>query len=147
MAKTPGELYRERDKRITDAIHLRIPDRVPLEIAFSYFPANYTGISCADAWYDYDKWLAACKKTLLDFQPDIGGVQSFFPGRILEYIDPKSLRWPGYDISPYHTHQAIELEAMQEDEYDVFLGDLSDFMLRLYLPRISEAVEPFSMLL
>jgi hypothetical protein len=28
MGKTPEELYQERDKRVTDAIHLRIPDRV-----------------------------------------------------------------------------------------------------------------------
>lgn len=146
MAKTPEELFKERNKRITDAIHLIIPDRVPLEIAFSYFPAKYTGITCADAWYDYDKWLAACKKTLLDFQPDIGGVQSFFPGKVLEYIEPRSLRWPGNGISFHHTHQAVELEAMREDEYSAFFGDHSDFILRLYLPRISGAMEPFSML-
>jgi hypothetical protein len=49
-------------------------------------------------------------------------------------------------ISPHHTHQTIEIEAMQEDEYNSFLGDFFDFTLRLYLPRISGAIEPFSML-
>jgi uroporphyrinogen-III decarboxylase len=146
MDKTPEELYRERDKRITDAIQLKIPDRVPLEIALSYFPARYAGITCEAAWYDYNKWLAACKKTLLDFQPDIGGVQSFFPGKVLEYLDPKSLRWPGHGVSPHHSHQAIEGEHMKADEYDVFLGDLSDYMLRVHLPRVSGAMESFSMI-
>ena len=146
MGKTPEELYEERDKRVTDAIHLRIPDRVPLEIAFSYFPAKYTGVTCEDAWYDYDKWLSACRKTLLDFQPDIGGVQSFFPGKVLEYLDPRSIRWPGHGASPHHTHQAVEGEHMKADEYEAYLGDLSDYMLRVYLPRVSGAMEPFSML-
>ena len=146
MAETPEELCKERGQRITDAIQLKIPDRVPLEIAFSYFPAKYTGITAEDAWYDYDKWLAACKKTLLDFQPDIGGVQSFFPGKVLEYLDPHSIRWPGHGASPHHTHQAVGGEWMKEGEYDAFLSDQSDFMLRVYLPRVVGAMEPFSML-
>ncbi len=146
MGTTPEELYQERDKRVTEAIHLRIPDRVPLEIALSYFPARYTGITCEAAWYDYDRWLEACKKTLLDFQPDIGGVQPFFPGKVLEYLDPKSLRWPGHGASPHHTHQAVEGEYMKADEYDAFLGDLSDYLLRIYLPRVSGAMGPFGLL-
>lgn len=33
MGKTPQELYRDREKRIEDAIQLKIPDRVPFTFA------------------------------------------------------------------------------------------------------------------
>ena len=42
--KSPAELYKEREKRIDDAVHVRIPDRVPVEMSFGYFPAKYTGM-------------------------------------------------------------------------------------------------------
>lgn len=57
MSKTPKELYEERDGRINDAIELRIPDRIPLNLSFGYFPASYTGTSFKNAWYDCDAWL------------------------------------------------------------------------------------------
>jgi len=147
MEKTPEELYKERDKRINDAIQLRIPDRVPILMSFGYFPAKYTGITCKDAWYDYDKWLAAYKKTVLDFAPDgLWTVQAFSPGALLEYIDPKQTKWPGHGVSPNHGHQAIEAENVKADEYDYYLTDRSDFILRVLLPRTAGVMEPFRML-
>jgi uroporphyrinogen-III decarboxylase len=146
MEKSAQELYRERQKRVADAIQMKVPDRVPIEMAFSYFPAKYAGITCEDAYYEYDAWLAACKKTLLDFDTDVPSVQGFFPGKVLELIAPRSLAWPGHGTSALHSHQAIEGEFMKADEYAAFMGDNTDFMLRSYLPRISAAAEPFSLM-
>lgn len=81
MKKSTQELYQERDKRFMDAIALKIPDRVPMELSFGYFPAVYSGISCEAVYYDCDVWLAACKKVLLDFGGDISRVQPYFPGQ------------------------------------------------------------------
>ena len=147
MAETPEELWRERDKRITDAIQLKKPDRVPLEIAFTYFPAKYYGITAEDAWYDYDKWLAACKKTLLDFQPDIHfGAAGPGPGKFYEILDYKLYAWPGHGVSPEHSYQCNEGEYMKADEYDALIQDPSGFFSHVYLPRIFGALEPWSML-
>jgi len=146
MEKTPEELYREREQRVTDAIQLKIPDRVPIITGMGYFPANYTGIPFETAYYDYDEWVAAYKRTLQDFQPDMFSIQPFFPGIFLELIKPKGIRWPGHGASPYHSHQSIELEILKSDEYDAYIEDPSDFMLRFYLSRTTEAAEPFKML-
>jgi hypothetical protein len=146
MEKSAQELYLERQKRVDDAVRMKVPDRVPLEIAFGYFPAKYLGISCEAAYYDYEVWLAASKKTVLDFGADISSVQGFFPGSVLELIAPRSMAWPGHGTSALHSHQAIEGEFMKADEYRLFMGDNSDFMLRSYLPRISEAAEPFQLM-
>lgn len=146
MRKTPVELYQEREKRVTDAIRLKIPDRVPISTMFGYFPARYTGIACQEAFYDYDKWLAAYKKTVLDFKPDVAHLQPFFPGNVLEYLDVKEFKWPGYGVSPYHSHQSVEDEWMKSDEYEAFLTDISDYMLRTYLPRRYGALESLRLL-
>ena len=144
MEKKPEELYQERAKRVADAIQLKVPDRVPLEIAFGYFPAKYTGVPCEAAYYDYDQWLAACKKTVLDFGADVSSVQPFSPGEVLELVDPKNMMWPGHGA--FGTHQFIEGEFMKPNEYDALLRDPTDYMLRLYLPRVSGAMEPFQMM-
>ena len=144
MKNTPDELSLERAKRVAEAIQLKVPDRVPLEIAFGYFPAKYTGVAYEAAYYDYDKWLAACKKTVLDFGADISSVQSFFPGKVLELIDPKNMMWPGHGA--FGTHQFIEGEFMKPDEYHALLKDPTDYMLRFYLPRVSGTMEPFKMM-
>lgn len=144
MEKTFEELKQQRAKRVADALQLRVPDRVPLEIAFGYFPAKYTGVPYESAYYDYDLWLEACKKTVLDFGADISSVQPFFPGKVLELIDPQNMMWPGHGA--FGTHQFIEGEFMKANEYDLLLKDPTDFILRFYWPRVSGTMAPFIMM-
>ncbi|UCG67350.1 MAG: hypothetical protein JSW12_10360 [Deltaproteobacteria bacterium] len=147
MGKTPEELYQEREKRVTDTIHHKIPDRVPVMLELNYFPAKYAGITCEAAFYDYDKWLSATCKTALDFEPDLAWLSvPFFPGNFYKILDVKQIKLPGQGVSPHHTLRFIEGEFMKADEYDAFLDDRTDFMLRRYLPRIFGALEPFSQL-
>jgi hypothetical protein len=138
MNKDSQELSREREQRVMDAIGLKIPDRVPVVTGLGYFVAKYAGITCQAAWYDYDKWLAAYKKTLRDIQPDMLQPQGFTPGKALEHLKSRTNRWPGYGASPNHCHQAIEIEVLKENEYDLFLNDPGDYMFRLNLGRVCE---------
>ena len=144
MNKSPQELYKERSKRISDTIAMKMADRIPLEIMFGYFPAKFCGISAEAAYYDYDAWLSACKKTISSFDADISGVQPFTPGKALELIDPKVMMWPGHGATG--THQFIEGENMKADEYDELLHNRGEYMLRTYLPRISGALEAFKLM-
>ena len=135
MSKTPQQLYEERAKRMEDAIQMKIPDRVPVSLPLGYFPARYTGITCADAYYNPAKWNEAVIKTVVDFAPDSytgGGADS---GLALEALDFKQSVWPGHGTSPNHTHQFVEDEYMKADEYDAFLADPTGFILNTYLPR------------
>ncbi len=144
--KTPQELRREREQRITDAINLRIPDRVPVVCELGFFVAKYAGIPCSAAYYDCDSWLAAYRKTLQDFQPDMAFTRAFSPGKALEYLDPKYMRWPGHGVDPNHGFQAIEIESLKDNEHDLFLDNPADFMIRHHLPRIHGSLECLSML-
>ncbi|HEX7475617.1 MAG TPA: uroporphyrinogen decarboxylase family protein, partial [Dehalococcoidales bacterium] len=136
--KTGAQLRSEREKRITDAIRLKIPDRVPIICGMGYFPAKYAGIPSSAAYYDFDAWLAAYKKTLPDFPADMIYPQVFTPGDALEILNPKQLRWPGHGVNPNHGHQSIEIDNMRGDEYDAYISDPSDYMFRIHMSRVSE---------
>jgi len=146
MEKTPEELYKERNQRVNDAIKLKIPDRVPVQASFGCFAARWSGIPCSTAYYDYDMWLAAFKKACIDFAPDTVYITPFSPGKAMEYLDVKQMRWPGHGVSPEHSYQFVEGEWMKGDEYDAYFQDPSDYVLRVLLPRTCGALETLKML-
>ena len=136
--KSAGQLRAEREKRIMDTIHLKMPDRVPVICGMSYFPARYTGILCSAAYYDYEAWYDAYRKTLRDFPADLIFPHTFMPGKALEILNPKQSRWPGYNSDPRHGHQTVEVDNMRADEYDAFIDDPSDYMFRAHMSRVAD---------
>jgi uroporphyrinogen-III decarboxylase len=136
QGKTGKELRREREQRITNAVNLRITDRVPVSCELGFFAAKYAGVPCSAAYYDFDSWMTAYRKTLRDFQPDMAFTRPFSPGKALEYLDPKYMKWPGHGLGPDNGLQAVEIESMREDEYDLFLGSPADYLIRHHLPRV-----------
>ncbi|OFW59840.1 MAG: hypothetical protein A2133_07305 [Actinobacteria bacterium RBG_16_64_13] len=143
MNLSQADLYKQRRGRFDEAVRLEMPDRVPLEISYGYFPAKYCGVRHDAAYYDYETWLAACKKTLLDFGADMSTVQPFFPGDLLELTDPCALRWPGRDGAKLQSHQITGGEYMSGAEYADLIANPTDFVLRRYLPRTSGAMKGF----
>ncbi len=67
--KTAFELRREREQRVTDAIHLKRTDRVPVICSLGYFVAKYVGIPCSAAYYDADVWMEAYRPTQAGLNP------------------------------------------------------------------------------
>jgi len=145
--KSSRRMFDERERRITDAIQLRVPDRVPVQFFLDYFPARYTGITCDTAYYDVKKWNWANRQTILDFEPDSYWVHSpAVSGLALQALGAQQIRWPGYGVPPNRGHQMLELEPMKGDEYDAFLADPTDFIVRTYLPRVWSAMAPLATL-
>jgi hypothetical protein len=134
--KTAGQrAYDERLKRLVDAVELREPDRVPVSLGLSYFPAKFTGGEAWDAFYDFPKWRAAYLAAAREYEPDRLLLVPSACGRTLEAVEARQTKWPGHGVARHHTHQFVEGEYMKEDEYDLFLNDMSDFLVRIYLPR------------
>jgi len=148
LEKSPEELYREREKRVQTAIELGEPDRVPVMCLFGFFPAKYSGISCREAMYDKGKMVEAWVRTITEFQPDMHENPFFYGhfGKVLDELGFKQLKWPGRGVDARHGYQFVEGEYMKEEDYDCFLFDPTDFMIRKYWPRISEALSPFQKL-
>jgi len=148
VAKTSEELYGEREKRVLDAIALKVPDRVPIVVLFGFFPAKYAGLTVEEAMYDPEKLFDAQLKALLEFAPDMDqapfAIRSLGP--TLEALDFRQLKWPGHGVAKDHTYQFVEGEYMTADEYDHFLLDPSDFMVRKYWPRVCGKLKGFEKL-
>ncbi|HSW57904.1 MAG TPA: uroporphyrinogen decarboxylase family protein [Dehalococcoidales bacterium] len=138
QAKTAEQICLEKEKRITDAIQLKIPDRVPVISSMGYFPAKAAGIPCSAAYYDFKAWYNAYKTVLPDYPADFIFPQGFIAGKALEILEPALLRWPGFNANPNHGHQTIEIANMQADEYDAFMADPSDYMFRIHMSRVSK---------
>ncbi|MBN1191679.1 MAG: hypothetical protein JXA46_18140 [Dehalococcoidales bacterium] len=146
MDNTKCDLYRQRLQRIVDAVHLNIPDRIPISINCGYLAARYAGMTFEEAHYDCERWIAANKNIIMDLQPDIFGSFPQTPGPAYEAVDTKLIKWPGHGISSDATLQYIEGEYLKADEYDDYLNDPTDFAIRTYLPRTSGKLTAFQKL-
>jgi hypothetical protein len=142
--KTTAQLYQERERRATDAIELRTPDRVPLSLNAD--PANYTDVKRSAAYYDPIGWKRAVRQVTVDFEPDMCSAGLPMSGAALTTLGVTNRLWPGGPLPPDYEYQFIENEFMKEDEYDIFLSDPTDFMLRYYFPRMYGALAPLSKL-
>jgi uroporphyrinogen-III decarboxylase len=134
---TKEKLYYERNQRITDAIALRKPDRVPIGGSFGFFTATYSGISAKDLMYDPKKAYDATWKIIRDFQPDVvHGPYDRLLGPMLDILNCTEARWPGKNLPDHLPFQYLEQEYMRAEEYDHLVSDPSDFIVRRLWPRI-----------
>lgn len=139
--------YQERVARLSNAILLKEPDRVPVQLPVGNFPIYYSGSTLQKVMYDYEELRRAWQKFLYDFNNDMdtySGPGGIYPGKILETIGFKMYKWPGHGLAPHvSSFQFVEDEYMRADEYDALIRDPSDFAMRVFMPRVVGALEPF----
>jgi hypothetical protein len=140
--------YKASITRIKDAVQLKkTPDRVPVTLLPSMFPFINAGMTIQEAMYNYDKTVAAFKKFILEFKPDMHiGAAQVGPGKFYEILDYKLYSWPGHGVAPEHSYQCNEGEYMKAEEYDLLITDPSFYFRNFYLPRVFGALEGFQML-
>jgi hypothetical protein len=144
IGKPAKQLHKERYERMHTAHTLGVPDRVPVTCPIGSFPAKFAGILCSDAYYNHDAWYAAYEKALKEFRPDSFGATPPQSGKALEILDLKTMRWPGHGVEPHQAFQSIEIDSLKADEFDLYMKDSNDYMLRLHLPRISDNLKGLS---
>lgn len=145
---TPGaeQGYKDRVTRFIKVIKLEEPDRVPVMLPSGYYPVIHGGSSLKKVMYDYDELRRTFLQFLKDFEMDtFMGPGSVLPGKVMDGIDYKLHCWPGHGLPDDTTMplQAVEGEYMSPDEYDDFIEDPSDYLLRTYLPRCAGAFAGF----
>jgi len=148
ISKEAEDAYKQRTKRVTDVIQLKVPDRVPIVPSFGMFPALDNGLTCEEVMFDYDKAHHAWMKTLSDFEPDLfRGSGYAISGPVLESLGYQQLKLPGRGVPSHHIYQFVDKEYVEAEEfYEGFLDDPSDFMLRTYLPRVCSILDPLKSL-
>lgn len=133
-------LYREREKRILDAVALKEPDRVPVVPLLGFFNCYYSGITPRQAYEDPEKAVEAWRKTILDFQPDATYSVNFTiyaMDQVLSELDFKAMKWPGHGIPENQPFQFVEDEYMLAEEYDLFFENPGEYLVRYVLPRLA----------
>ena len=142
--RTPGTLFAERERRVNDAIALKATDRVPLILLSGFFPATYAGLTYKEIMYEPEKTVSAFTKFSTDFQPDMidNPFASRFVGALLDALDYQQLAWPGHGLNEKGSYQFVEGAYMKADEYERFLYDPTDFILRTYWPRVFGLMKP-----
>ncbi len=133
------DTFETRMGRITDCVELKKPDRVPIFTWFHYLPATYADMTFEDAFYDLDGWLAANEKMIVDYDPDLHihiSAAVGTGGAVHEALGTQQIKWPGHGVASNRPFQFVEGEYMKAEEYDEFLFDPSDWIVRKFLPRV-----------
>ncbi|MBN2240548.1 MAG: hypothetical protein JW712_12310 [Dehalococcoidales bacterium] len=137
--------YQERATRMIKAIKMEIPDRVPVHLTSGSIIAYNAGFTLKDVIYDYSKIMPAWEKWLKDYDQDTNDSPGFFPARVYELLDYKSMKWPGGGLPDKASLQNfVETDYMKADEYDLFVNDPFDFGTRYFTPRTWGAFEPLT---
>ncbi len=145
-AKTAPQLLKERTQRLRDAMELRQPDRIPIQLTISYMLAETAGITKQELLENPGLAQDLLEKAAVEYQPDtIFGTLPSDPRPHL-LLGDRMTRWPGHGLDPNGEFQFVENEFMKADDYDEFLEDPSDWAVRVYLPRAFGALEGFSRL-
>ncbi|OGA28785.1 MAG: hypothetical protein A3I01_16875 [Betaproteobacteria bacterium RIFCSPLOWO2_02_FULL_65_24] len=131
-----------RMKRVTDAIALRQPDRVPVIYHTQFWHARRAGMNYRQAMYDYGRLMDTCRDVVLELQPDMyaSPLRPAF-GPTLDAVGYKQLEWPGHGTGDDSMFQYLDREYMKPEEYKEFLFDPTGYFLAKYLPRIGTAFE------
>ena len=143
--KSIEQLHAERENRLYDTVLLKTPDRIPVGIQTGVFSCRSAGIPLSTEYYDHFKYWEACIDSVVEFDPDMSGMMLMaHSGVINELLDTRTQRWPGGNLPDDVPYQFVEGEYMKPEEYDLFLSDTSDFVLRYFLPRLYGSLEPLA---
>jgi uroporphyrinogen-III decarboxylase len=145
IGKTPQQLLDERTKRLQDAMQLKQPDRIPIQLDMSYMLAEMYGVTRQEQHENGDKELEMLEKAALYFQPDsiFGVYNNPAPSKV---VGDRMTKFPGYGLGPNGSFQFVEGEYMKPEDYDDFLEDPADWSIRKLWPRVFTELEGLAML-
>jgi uroporphyrinogen-III decarboxylase len=143
--KTAEELYAERSKRMQDALELRQPDRIPIQLGFGYMLAEMGGITRQEQHENGEKEQELLEQASLYFQPDAAMGLFNNPGAALAVGD-RMTRFPGHGLPENGSFQFVEGEYMLAEDYDAFIDDPADWSIRKYWPRVFSKLGGLAML-
>ncbi len=141
QARATKQLMAERAKRLQDALELRQPDRIPLNMA-GRLPAGRL-------WRHHPPGAAGQRGQGPGTPGEVRAASSSrIPSSACSTAPRPSLalgdrmtKWPGYGLPANGSFQFDEHEFMKAEDYDAFLRDPSDWAIRTYLPRAFKELE------
>ena len=143
--KTAEQNFSARSKRLQDAMQLKQPDRIPIQLDMSYMLAEMYGVTRQEQHENAEKEMEMLEKAALHFQPDcIFGVYNN-PGPS-KAVGDRMTKFPGHGLGPNGSFQFVEGEYMKGEDYDAFIDDPADWSIRKYWPRVFSELEGLALL-
>lgn len=142
------ELYQQRASRVHKAIALEEPDCVPVAPKANMYYMHYGGVSMYEAMKDIRNAKAGVKKFLKDFEPDLVWSPLVYPMDPLNMLEATYINMPGPDhgLDLDTTFQILDDCYLEEDEFDDFIFDPTNFIITKVLPRKNKALKAFEKL-
>ncbi|PKM81043.1 MAG: uroporphyrinogen decarboxylase [Firmicutes bacterium HGW-Firmicutes-14] len=141
-----GKLIQERFQRYTVAMECGKPDKVPIALGIAEWAVKYTDYSLQEVFYDPEKNNKIVEDLLADFDVDIfGGGPTLWWPPMFDAMGSKLYKFPGLGLEENTTFQYNEEEYMKAEDYDDFIANPTEWLVKNFLPRIStEFAEPGS---
>lgn len=151
MTAEQQQKYDEKLKRLQDALALKEPDRVPVDIVGGCFMVQRLGYTMAQSNYDETLEIGkeAARRFMLDYEPDVMtglGLTYAGEGRGHEMQESRTLYISGMKNAPIGEDsmpQFMEFPTLLDEEFDEFFNDYTQWSLNKFLPRVSGVMEPF----
>ena len=105
--KPAEQLLAERTRRMQDALHLRQPDRIPIQLIMSYMLAEMYGVTRQQQHEDDNKELEMLEKAALHFQPD-SIIGLFTHSMASVAVGDRTVKLPGYGLGPNGSYQFVD---------------------------------------
>jgi hypothetical protein len=109
--KAPDQLLAERAKRLDDALAMRQPDRVPIQLRPGFLAAEMAGEPHGVLFSDLDRALELQLAAARRFAPDTMAPGMGHPGPS-EALGDRLTKWPGYCFDEHGSFQFAERELM-----------------------------------
>ncbi len=157
------ERFKVKVERMETVAAGKEPDRVPIGIATTYFPAKYAGVSYEDMFYDNKKYIEVGVKFARDFDWDAVSFHRSFESLTLglslaaydadlaimvavnsvlggaashDILADKYSSIPGREVGTNGESQwVLEKPFMNDDEYDLLIEKPFDFLVETVVPR------------
>lgn len=141
-------LYQQRAQRVHQAIALQEPDQVPIAPKANMYYMRYGGITMYEAMRDIRNAKKGVKKFLDTFEPDLVWSPLVYPMDPLSMLEATYINMPGPDsgLDLDATFQILDDCYLEEEEYDDFIFDPTNFILTKVLPRKNKALKAFEKL-
>ncbi len=146
LGKPADRLFGERLNRLTTALQLKQPDRIPIVLGMGYMLAEMNDVTRQAQHEDGELEIQMLLKAAQYYQPDtILGVFNN-PASSVAIGTDVMVKYPGHGLDPNGSFQFVEGEYMKPEDYDAFIEDPADWSIRKYWPRVFPELAGFAML-
>jgi uroporphyrinogen-III decarboxylase len=145
LGKPADQLFGERLTRITTALQLKQPDRIPIVLGAGYLLADMYGVTRQEQHENGETEIQLLLKAAQEFQPDsIFGAFNNPSASLI--VGDRMTKFPGHGLDPNGSFQFVEGEYMKPEDYDAFIDDPADWAIRKYWPRVFPELAGLSLL-